>query len=203
MNYEKMDDVKLAKHLRRNSGDDQGWVVMLKRYHKLIWWYIIHHTGEEDHELYRDIQYAIWDGLANRHNGRGSVLSYVSSIIVNQVKSKQGMRTEEPKLKLDESADAPDQSDMESEAAQSVLDILNRLKPKERKMLILQYIGHSHEEIVHMLSISSIGADIKYTSRLLDKVSYYSQRSGISPERLLYGIRALNRLGEFYEMLGV
>ena len=203
MNYEEMDNVKLVKHLRRNSGDDQGWAVMLKRYHRLIWWHIIHRTGEEDHELYKDIQYAIWDGLTNGYSGRGSVLSYVSSIIVNQVKSKQGMRTEEPKLKLDESADAPDQADMEYEATRRVSDILHRLKPKEQKMLILQYIGHKHQDIVRILRISSTGASRKCLSRLLDKVSYYSQRSGINPERLLYGMRVLNRLGELYEMLGV
>ena len=84
-NYEKMVDAKLVKHLRRNSGDDQGWAAMLKCYHRLIWWHIIHHTGEEDHGLYRDIQYAVRDGLINRYSGSGSVLSYASTRTFHRV----------------------------------------------------------------------------------------------------------------------
>ena len=208
MNYENMDDARLVKHLRRNPGDDQGWAILLERYHKLIWWHV-HRSGEDDEELYQDIQYAIWDGLLNRYSGKGSVLSYVGGIIVNQVKRKQRMDVQEPQAELDEIADVvpdpdptPDQAAIENEAAPRVSDMLKNLKPKEQKMLILQYLGHSHKDIASILGISSVGASRKFLSKLLGKVSYNCDHAGIDSTQFLYGMRILNRLGELYAMLG-
>ncbi len=209
MNYEKMDDAQLVKYLRHNPGDDQGWSVMLKRYHKLIWWHITRRKGEEDHELYQDIQYSIWDGLLNRYSGKGSVLSYVGNIIVNQINRNQRMRTKEPQAELEEIANTvpdadptPEQAAIQKEAAPRVSDMLDQLKPKERKMLILQYFGYSHKDIAPILEIKSAGASRKYLSKLLHKVSNKCQRGGIGPDQFLHGMRILNRLGELYEMLG-
>ncbi len=207
-NYSSMDDASLVRHLRQDPGDDEGWAILFKRYHKLIWWHI-HRTGENDEELYQDIQYAIWDGLLNRYSGEGKVSSYVGGIIVNQVKRKKRMDIQEPQAELDEIADVvpdpdptPDQAVIENEAAPQVSDMLKNLKPKEQKMLILQYLGHSHKDIAGILGISSVGASRKFLSKLLGKVSYSCERAEIDSTQFLYGMRVLNRLGELYAMLG-
>lgn len=208
MDYEKMDDAELVKHLRRNPEDEQGWAILLKRYHKLIWWHI-HRAGENDEDLYQDIQYALWNGLLNRYSGEGKVSAYVGGIIVNQVKRKKRMGIQEPQAELDEIADVvsdpgppPDEAVIENEAAPQISDMLKSLKPKERKMLILQYLGHSHKDIAGILGISSVGASRKFLSKLLGKVSYSCERAGIDAIQFSYGMRVLNRLGELYAMLG-
>ena len=119
------------------------------------------------------------------------------------------MDIQEPQAELDEIADVisdpgppPDEAVIENEAAPQVSDMLKSLKPKERKMLILQYLGHSHKDIANILEISSVGASRKFLSKLLSKVSYSCEHAGIDSTQFLYGMRVLNRLGELYAMLG-
>lgn len=208
MDYEKMDDKKLVRYLRDNPNDNQGWAVLLERYHKLIWWHIIRRIGEEDHDLYQEIQYAIWDGLLHRYSRKGSVLSYVGGIIVNQVKRRQRMNTEKSHTDIGEIENtvpglrpSPDQVAAQREATPPVSGMLNRLKPKERKMIVLQYFGYSHREIIPVLGISSVGASRKFLSKLLDRVSEHCQRLGIDADQFSDGMRALCQEGKLDEML--
>jgi RNA polymerase sigma factor (sigma-70 family) len=208
MNYEKMDDERLVKYLRSNSEDSQGWTALLKRYHKLIWWHIARYGGGEDHDLYRDIQYAIWYGLRHHYRAEGSVQSYIGSIIANQVKQNRRANLKEPQVELEEIAgamadtgSAPDQEIMDEETAKRVSGLLKQLKPKERRMLILRYLKYSHKEISSILGIRSEGASRKFLSKLMLKLSEEWQSAGVDAEELLSGMCALYQEGRLDEML--
>ena len=201
MNHEKMNDAKLVRHLRRNPGDDQGWATILRRYNNLIWHNILHRTGEEDHELYRDVQYAIWDGLLNQYTGKGSVLSYISGIIADQVKSEQQTEPDEI-TDANANSEDPDQATLQSEAASRVSALLDRLKLKERKMLILQYFGHSHKDISRILGFRSVRISRRSFYISLNKVSDCCWHLGMNSKQLSYGITILRNMGELYEVLG-
>ena len=200
MNYEKMNDAKLVRHLRRNPGDDQGWATILRRYNNLIWHNILHRTGEEDHELYQDVQYAIWNGLLDQYTGKGSVISYISGVIADQTRNRQQPESDEI-TDANANPEDSDQAALQSEAASRVSDLLNRLKLKERKMLILRYFGYSYKDISRILGFSSVLIPRRSFYRSLNKVSDCCWHLGMNSKQLSYGITILRNMGELYEVL--
>ena len=181
MNDEAMDDEAFVRYLKKHPDDQDGWEALLQRYHRLIWSCIPNRDTDAD-DLYQEIQFAIWDGLLNRYSGKGKVVSYVGGIISNKVKGRGRMQRREsledefeeitgniPDLRPTSN---PEQHALHQEAAAKVAGLLQRLKPKEQKMLILQYFGYTHKEIIRILGIRSVGAARKFLSKLLN-LSYF------------------------------
>jgi RNA polymerase sigma factor (sigma-70 family) len=214
MNYTKMDDTTLVRHLRKHPGEQAGWMVLLARYQRLIRYHIKGLADTED--LYQDIQLAIWDGLLHRYTFKGKVVSYVGSIIMNHVKQRlkgaQRMQIIEPttdETMQDIIERIPDTGHLANpsgetigrESGRRIADLLGRLNPKEQKMLILRYMGYAHEPLCPMLGIKSAGASRKFLTQLVKKIAAHCLKLGIVGEDFRAGMFALFQEGTLHEIL--
>jgi RNA polymerase sigma factor (sigma-70 family) len=210
MNYKETDDLPLVNHLREHPNDQQGWQVLLERYDRLIW-YWMPNTDEDAKDLRQEIQIAIWDGLLNRFEGTGTVLSYVGSVIVNKVKGRRrGALREVLGNEVDEIANQipdshpeadPAQHATNQEAGKQIANLLQHLKAKEQKMLILRYLGYDHHEIHLTLNIKTEGASRKFLHKLVKKITKHCLKLGIDPAGFKAGMLTLFEEGELHEIL--
>jgi RNA polymerase sigma factor (sigma-70 family) len=207
--YTKLNDESLVRYLRKHPDDQAGWEAFLQRYERLIHSRIPNWVPDAS-DLHQEIQLAIWDGVLNRYSGKGTVLSYVGNIIVNQVRWSKRLEIRESleadyeqlaENRVDEMQPPPLQKVIREEAGIKIEGLLQRFNPKERKMLILQYFGYRHKEICPLLGILSEGASRTFLSKLLSKVRETSKSLKIDAPLFAEGMRKLCEEGKLHEML--
>jgi RNA polymerase sigma factor (sigma-70 family) len=209
MNYEQLDDSELVRYLRKHPDDQDGWKVMLGRHNRLIWKRIYRFRDADD--LYQEIMLAIWKGLLYQYSGKGSVFSYIAGIVYRQAMKAYGQETRTPQPVSDEEEEAafeniPDpHADAErhallQEARRMFKPFFQRLRPREREVLILRAFEYEHLEIGRMLGITA-NASRQFQFKAEKKLAAYCEKLGIDIVKLKSGMVALFEEGELHEIL--
>jgi RNA polymerase sigma-70 factor (ECF subfamily) len=164
------------------TGDTSAFEALYNQYKLLVFKTAFLITGqkEEAEDILQEVFVSVWKSRDTYNPLKGKLTTWLHAITVNHCSTRQ--RKKQPTLSLDESMplsemnsqDDPEQTAMNRQEYEAVINTLNKLDAKHRIVLVLRYFNElSYEEIARVAGIplgtvkSRINHALKYLRKQL------------------------------------
>jgi RNA polymerase sigma-70 factor (ECF subfamily) len=160
------------------SGDVGAFEALYNQYKNLVYKtaFLIAGQKEEAEDILQEVFVSVWKSRDTYDSRKGKITTWLHTITVNHCNTRQ--RKKRPAVSLEEnmpvlsginSGDDPEQSIMNKQEYETVINTLNTLDAKHRVVLVLRYFNElSYDEIARIAGIplgtvkSRINTALKY-----------------------------------------
>jgi RNA polymerase sigma factor (sigma-70 family) len=145
------------------TGDTSAFEALYNQYKLLVFKTAFLITGqkEEAEDILQEVFVSVWKSRDTYNPAKGKLTTWLHAITVNHCSTHK--RKNKPALSLDEvmpvlseinSPDDPEQTAMNKQEYEALINMMNRLDARHRIVLVLRYFNElSYDEIAHVAGI--------------------------------------------------